>query len=128
MSERLTHEGDTIFQKKFWELGIFRSMTPASPHCLSGNTIWFILKIRIKKQYTINCIILYQDWPYSMRYNSSTAAKYLQILSFLLGLKDTYPKLLNTSGREEITYFYTTVFWAKNIPLERGNFHLFRIV
>ena len=38
-SERLTHEGDAIFQKKFWELGILRSMTPASPNCLQGNTI-----------------------------------------------------------------------------------------
>lgn len=47
MSERLTHECDAIFQKKFWELGILRSMTPASPHCLQGNTIWFILKIHI---------------------------------------------------------------------------------
>lgn len=34
MSERLTHEGNAIFQKKFWELGILRSMTPASPYCL----------------------------------------------------------------------------------------------
>lgn len=38
-SERLTHEGDAIFQEKFWELGILRSMTPASPNCLQGNTI-----------------------------------------------------------------------------------------
>lgn len=49
MSERLTHESNPIFQEEFWELGIFRSMTPASPHCLQGNTIWFILKIHILK-------------------------------------------------------------------------------
>lgn len=45
VSERLTHEGDTIFQQEFWELGILRSMAPAGPHCLQKNTLWFTLKI-----------------------------------------------------------------------------------
>lgn len=74
MSERLTHEGDAIFQKKFWELGILRCMTPASPYCLQGNTIWFILKIHIKRKKNMMTVLFSTKiGPYSMRYNISTA-------------------------------------------------------
>lgn len=32
---RLTHEGDAILVKEFWEFGVFRGVTPTGPHRLA---------------------------------------------------------------------------------------------
>lgn len=35
ISRRRTHEGNAVLVQEFWEFGVFRGMTPTSPHRLA---------------------------------------------------------------------------------------------